>query len=73
MACETDKRLRRVHVSRMLPGKGERGEGAFFHFLFSVNVTLSPPGLIKGLRAAGGFMRLLLAVEWQALKERDEQ
>lgn len=27
----------------------------------------------KRLRAAGGFMRLLLAVEWQALKERAEQ
>lgn len=29
-ACDTDKRPRRVHVSRMLPGKGEREEGAFF-------------------------------------------
>lgn len=34
MACDTDKRLRRVHVSRMLPGKGESGEGFFSFYVF---------------------------------------
>lgn len=35
-ACDTDKRLRRVRVPRMLPGKEER---AFSHFILSLNVT----------------------------------
>lgn len=35
-ACDTDKRLRRVHVPRMLPGKEER---AFSRFILSLNVT----------------------------------
>lgn len=35
-ACDRDKRLRRVHVPRMLPGKEER---AFSHFILSLNVT----------------------------------
>lgn len=39
VACDnTDKRLRRVHISRMLPGEEESEEEAFF---MSVDVTLS--------------------------------
>lgn len=67
VACDSDKRLRRVRVSRMLPGKEEREEGAFFHFMLPVDVTLSPSGFSRTWRrsAAGGFYGALASC-WMA-------
>lgn len=82
VACDTDKRLRRVHVSRMLPGEEQersrrrrrRRRGGFSVIFCRLCVTLSPLGFSRTWRrrAAGGFMGLFLAVEWQTLRE-DEQ
>lgn len=71
-ACDTDKRPRRVHVSRMLPGEEEGERGAVFHFMLPVDVTLYPrPGSAghDGGALPVDFMGLLLAVEWHALKQ----
>lgn len=55
MACDTDKGLRRVHVSRMLPGKEEREAGGFLSSHVVLDVTFIIPCLDTAGHDEGGL------------------
>lgn len=55
VACDTDKGLRRVHVSRMLPGKEERGARGFISSHVVLDVTFIIPRLDTAGHDEGGL------------------